>query len=1251
MRTRSQPISPSGFQSLETAPRRKKAQTSATASKTTKTTKTTKPTKPAKDASAKVEKKKPGKRDPKKTSKKTASKPEETPNRADNSNDAPAPAPTDDTSVNGPQYDVKDVATNEEPAEESSTDKCEQPTFSSTSPFVVATPVDARPVTMDTAIPSPISSQQVGSQNEHKKPPSLDSLRRTTPSTKPERFTPRHSGSSIPQTNVSSSSEGFLFQPTDNRRESSSSGTGQTLTTNAPSAPALSECPTRHSYPPVSLSGPRPSRPTHRTSTCSFDRSDPQRASRSVNDHFLSHSQLHVSQGQQAGLGINFPSVSLNSRSPALNISHLGLENYPTSQYHPPPAARDAGTSLVRPGSILHPDGSRTFCPNIPTPRGQFQPADRAVHSLPESYFSLYSSPFAPSIELPSSQLNAGSSARFGHSYHSPDFTPFEPFPRNRVYRSWESQASSRAPGTTSDVSGNILPFATPPRTTSTGTQTSPTLASDMVPKCPCCSATLICPDNKHHITPVLGVGQPKRPRTLTKVPASPRKKRARLDSRDDDDDLRSSKKRRDVGTSSIARHRQRRVAPYAERSRRRAVESQGRIDKTLFRIPQLIAQNKADRDATGSDKTEDTDIDEPAWDVLNQMRADAAELSDQERPRSPQAPQTPTRNWGIRGLFNSVPRSISKFIPTFSLSPVRIESSTTGVFSTPPEVGRRPGSSTPLISTPDQGEQAEQSEQSRDFGNLTYSLFPQPLNRRQLLGVSLDVPSPKKGVDKAVVTEATVSKETESDNTQHASNINNNNSNNESSKNPRKRKHYIPESIPNPPGTSYGMDLRYFVDSSLSEPDDNSMPENNNAVDAEQAPAPIPATEQAAIRGILRGTKRVRFDASPENTPSKLRLRHPQPQTIDEGHQITEGHRSSLPNMDDPMNISSEHSTGEPSILTPPANVQTTPPESIGDPQPSSPSPPIIRPNPFGTYCLDYDLFSDDDDLYEEEIAAEAAAAAAATRSGTGDITANQAPTASAQTGDSATSSSQQRPVATHEPSESRGVSQPLATTPEPAPVDSQTSQPSVFANNWTQPPPPRPTPAHASLPPQPTTPVDADAVAKLRSQAEKYKPKLPSGLRASRRYSSSPLSASDSGDNMASQPERFEPLLDSPLPHLNAREPRQATEAKGKASVADKENLPGDQSPYVPNPQIRQLVHDMWMEEDDEAADEVFSREFRRFRQEKSRLEESELEEEEGEEEGEEEEGAAHIEPFNLGSYDEFCQRLGEYRRGRVA
>ncbi|PGH07196.1 hypothetical protein GX51_01983 [Blastomyces parvus] len=1255
MRTRSQPISPGGFQSLETAPRRRKTQTTDTAPKTTKPTKTTKP---AKEASAKVEKKKPGKRGPKKTSKKTEAKSEETTTTAESSNEAPAPAPTDNTSVNESPQDINDIASNQEAVAQPTTDKCEQSIFSSTSSSTVPTPVDARLFSVDTTAPSSISTPQVGSQDEHWHPPSANSLPRISASTPPVRLAPRQHESSILEENSTfSSSVNYHYTSTENHRESNSSAAGQIPATNASSTPILFERTTRHSYPPVSLSDRGPSRPTHRSSTSSLDRSDSQRASRSGNDRFSPSSQLRVSQGQQAGLGL---SLSQNSRSSALDVSCIGLENYSTSQSPLQSTAQWSRRPLEPAASAVNPDGARTF--DLTTP----QQADRAPRSIPQFYSPLHSSPFAPPVEpcqspLPSTQANGRSSTRQSHSYDSPDSSPFEPFPQGSLYRSGESQLAPRASRTGSGLSGNNFPFTPPPRTTtSIGTQTSPTLASDIVPKCSCCSAILICPNNKHHVNPAFGVEQPKSQRTLTKRTASPRRKRARRrDSSDDDDDLRSSKKRRDAVTSSIARHRQRRVTPYAERSRRRAVESQGRIDKTLFRIPQLIAQNNADRDTTDNDKVDEADVEEPAWDVLNQMRADAAELSDQEQPQTPQPPQTPTRNWDIRGLFNSVPRSISKLIPTFNLSPVRTGSSTEAT-STSPEAGRRPALSTPVISSPDQDEPSEQPEQTPELEHLTYSLFPQPLNRRQLLGTPPDVRSPQKRAQKGRVTETTLSKEAANSNTQHGPEDKDYDNNDGSSKNPRKRRRSSPEAIPNPPGTSYGMDLRYFEYSSLSEVDDDSMPANATAFDTEQALVPIPPTEQPAIRGILRGTKRVRFDASPENTPSKLRLRHPQPQTTDDNQGMIEGQGSSLFSTDDPMDISSENSTGEPSTSTPPANPQTPPSESSRDPQPSPPSSPIIRPNPFGTYCLDYDMFSDDDDLYEEEIAAEqaTATAVAATSSPSTDITANQAPTTPAQARDIVPSSSQQIPIAEHQPSESRGASQSSSTTPETAPADSQTSQqPSVFANNWTQPPPPRPTPAHASLPTQPITPVGADAVAKLRSQAEKYKPKLPSGLRASRRYSSSPLSAPDSGGNMASQPERFEPLGDSPSPHINTREQRQATEAKGEASMADKENssdLGGslERSSYVPNPRMRQLVREMWLEEDDEAADEVFSREFRRFRQERSRLEESELQEaEQGAEDGEEEEDAAHIEPFNLGSYDEFCQSLGEYRRRRAA
>ena len=66
---------------------------------------------------------------------------------------------------------------------------------------------------------------------------------------------------------------------------------------------------------------------------------------------------------------------------------------------------------------------------------------------------------------------------------------------------------------------------------------------------------------------------------------------------------------------------------------------------------------------------------------------------------------------------------------------------------------------------------------------------------------------------------------------------------------------------------------------------------------------------------------------------------------------------------------------------------------------------------------------------------------------------------------------------------------------------------------SHWTQLPPPRPTPGHASLPTAaPTTPIDNVALARARSQAEKYKPKLPSGLR---RSSSSNNSASADSTN----------------------------------------------------------------------------------------------------------------------------------------
>lgn len=57
---------------------------------------------------------------------------------------------------------------------------------------------------------------------------------------------------------------------------------------------------------------------------------------------------------------------------------------------------------------------------------------------------------------------------------------------------------------------------------------------------------------------------------------------------------------------------------------------------------------------------------------------------------------------------------------------------------------------------------------------------------------------------------------------------------------------------------------------------------------------------------------------------------------------------------------------------------------------------------------------------------------------------------------------------------------------------------------------PPPTPTPGHASLPAGLASNIqnDSDALARARSQAEKYKPKTPSGLRAASKLASSPIS-----------------------------------------------------------------------------------------------------------------------------------------------
>lgn len=144
------------------------------------------------------------------------------------------------------------------------------------------------------------------------------------------------------------------------------------------------------------------------------------------------------------------------------------------------------------------------------------------------------------------------------------------------------------------------------------------------------------------------------------------------------------------------------------------------------------------------------------------------------------------------------------------------------------------------------------------------------------------------------------------------------------------------PDVIPNPVGCSYGMDLDYFCYS--SEDEDEAEP----AV-PQTEPRKADTLGKTALRNLAQterpASKKVRFDASPEDTPSKRRAR-----------------------ATDPYNGAHFIGMGGPQTSSAPATpTPTTPtPESrLIDPRQR----PGFIPNRSGTFELDYDAFSDDSD------------------------------------------------------------------------------------------------------------------------------------------------------------------------------------------------------------------------------------------------------------------------------------------------
>ncbi|THD00227.1 hypothetical protein EYZ11_000277 [Aspergillus tanneri] len=490
-------------------------------------------------------------------------------------------------------------------------------------------------------------------------------------------------------------------------------------------------------------------------------------------------------------------------------------------------------------------------------------------------------------------------------------------------------------------------------------------------------------------------------------------------------------------------------AAPYSERRRRRAVESQGRIHRTLFRLPQLIAQTEADRQAA-----ETLTQSGPCPPPLPQMDFEVPAAQEKEKkyneslqteslaPQEPAAPETPPRGWNIRGLLNSVPRSFSRFIPTFGRSSSRSESPSAPSSSTPitsqlapVQTSRTAAPQTETVtSRSEERPRRRQSEQppKKRARNLTYSLFPAPMDKSLYLG---DIPKTPRSlsqpslveplpVEQSTQQELTAQIATESEAKVTETGGRDVLQETSVSEQKKRKRSPSPDVIPNPVGASYGMDLDYFCYSSESD-DEAATPQLS-------APTPADGLAKAAMRSALRSerpsSKKVRFDASPEDTPSKLRYRARATDPYLGKHFIGIGSGS-------PASASAPASP-TPTTPTPSTRIDETPQR-----------PPGFIPNTQGTFQLDYDAFSDDS-------------------------------------------------------SESSGPSSSLS-IPAPSPVAEGETRPAPQVTE----PESVLSPASRRMPPAPPlTPakVDEEALAKARSQAEKYKPKTPSGLRTTSRYSS---------------------------------------------------------------------------------------------------------------------------------------------------
>ncbi|PYH82882.1 hypothetical protein BO82DRAFT_58747 [Aspergillus uvarum CBS 121591] len=549
-------------------------------------------------------------------------------------------------------------------------------------------------------------------------------------------------------------------------------------------------------------------------------------------------------------------------------------------------------------------------------------------------------------------------------------------------------------------------------------------------------------------------------------------------------------------------------ITPFSERLRRRNAESQGRIYRTSLRISQYLAQEDADRLA--SERTpipgEDISITEPFPSFEDIEPHQEQNAQEPEPTQQPTTPDRPASGWRIRGLLNSVPRRLSRLIPTFGRTPERNENqepSTEPLNRTQPRAfvpSNRTVSPTPKSKGPTQ-------EPQRD---LSFSLFPATIDRSRYLD-DKPRPNPKsvQQIPAAASAEAPESSAVTSnpkdsgDSIAEASITGGRNSasgeSSTSTPNQKKRKRApSPDVIPNPPGCSYGMYEDYFVISDDEEEEEEEEEEDEEPALPQSEPKKQDVKGKSAIRSLLRSerpaSKKVRFDASPQDTPSKLRMK---PRATDP---YTGQHFVG-------MDLSGESDNSSSSL---PPNTAPQAEQSTVYPDPRSR--PGFVPNRDGTFETPYSDTSSD--ASEEDTPAPGFVP---NRDGTFETPCSD--TSSEALEDEATGFVPNR-AGTFETPYSDSPSEPSASTLESVP-DTQTispieapSQPHVTESTSSE--ETRVTPQQALVPPTTPAKVEDDALARVRLQAEKYKPKTPSGLRTASRYSS-PLTLATTPDTVS--------------------------------------------------------------------------------------------------------------------------------------